>query len=68
MIQTFRFKNGVLSFDEEKVDYFIFLWGKVKIVHLQYHFSCPQAGRALPFPIDEKEAKILSQRTLTRAL
>ncbi len=28
---------------------------------------CPQAGQALPFPIDEKEAKILSKRTLTRA-
>jgi hypothetical protein len=28
---------------------------------------CPQAGQALPFPIDEKEAKILSKRTLGRA-
>jgi len=28
---------------------------------------CPQAGLALPFPIDEKEAKILSKRTLGRA-
>jgi hypothetical protein len=27
----------------------------------------PQAGLALPFPIDEKEAKILSKRTLCRA-
>ncbi|HAZ02754.1 MAG: hypothetical protein A2W90_07370 [Bacteroidetes bacterium GWF2_42_66] len=33
-----------------------------------YDFYYPQAGWALPFPIDEKEAKILSQRTLTRAL
>jgi len=30
-------------------------------------FFCPQAGLALPFPIDEKEAKILSKRTLSRA-
>ena len=28
---------------------------------------CPMAGLALPFPIDEKEAKILSKRTLRRA-
>jgi hypothetical protein len=28
---------------------------------------CPQAGLALPFPNDEKEAKILSKRTLRRA-
>jgi hypothetical protein len=28
---------------------------------------CPQAGLALAFPIDEKEAKILSKRTLCRA-
>ena len=28
---------------------------------------CPQAGLALPFPFDEKEAKILSKRTLGRA-
>ncbi len=27
----------------------------------------PQAGQALPLPVDEKEAKILSKRTLRRA-
>jgi hypothetical protein len=31
-------------------------------------FPYPQAGRVLPFSIDKKEAKILSQRTLARAL
>jgi hypothetical protein len=29
--------------------------------------SCPKAGLVLPFPIDEKEAKILSKRILSRA-
>jgi len=28
---------------------------------------CPQAGLALPFPIEEKEAKFLSKQTLGRA-
>ena len=31
-------------------------------------FYCPKAGPDLPFPFDEKKAKILSQRTLARAL
>ena len=34
--------------------------------HVFYNF-CPWAGQALPFPVDEKEAKILSKRTLRRA-
>ncbi|HBL75824.1 MAG: hypothetical protein A2W90_04800 [Bacteroidetes bacterium GWF2_42_66] len=48
-------------------DQFIFC-RESKLVHIWHHFSCPQAGRALPFSIDKKEAKILSQRTLRRAL
>ena len=40
--------------------------GKKKIFDL-YQTFCPQAGLALPFPNDEKEAKILSKRTLGRA-
>jgi hypothetical protein len=35
--------------------------------YYMFAFFCPQAGLALPFPIDEKEAKILSKRTLRRA-
>jgi len=34
---------------------------------LELSIFCPQAGLALPFPNDEKEAKILSKRTLGRA-
>jgi len=34
---------------------------------LELVYYCPQAGLALPFPFDEKEAKILSKRTLSRA-
>jgi hypothetical protein len=37
-----------------------------KMIDLYSNF-CPQAGLALPFPNDEKEAKILSKRTLGRA-
>ncbi len=37
----------------------------VKVICSQ--IFCPLAGPALPFPIDEKEAKILSKRTLRRA-
>ncbi len=29
-------------------------------------FSCPKAGRTLPFPIDEKKAKISSKQTHIR--
>ncbi len=47
-------------------DQFIFLWGKWNDV-LGLIVFCPQAGLALPFPFDEKEAKILSKRTLSRA-
>jgi hypothetical protein len=42
-------------------------WGEKKVVLFVLNVFCPQAGLALPFPIDEKEAKILSKRTLRRA-
>ena len=48
------------------MDHFILLWEKEKNVFLIRIF-CPQAGLALPFPFDEKEAKISSKRTLSRA-
>ena len=48
------------------MDQFIF-FGEGKNVFFVLKVFCPQAGRALPFPIDEKEAKILSKRTLRRA-
>jgi len=41
--------------------------GKKKDDLFVFKLFCPQAGLALPFPFDEKEAKILSKRTLSRA-
>ncbi len=47
--------------------------GKMKVIITYYGMQLilrlfyPQAGLALPFPFDEKEAKILSKRTLSRA-
>ena len=48
------------------MNHFIFL-GERKNVLFVLKVFCPPAGQALPFPIDEKEAKILSKRTLRRA-
>jgi hypothetical protein len=45
----------------------LYSWRKKKDDHFVFRLFCPQAGLALPFPIDEKEAKILSKRTLRRA-
>jgi len=43
------------------------LGGRKKDDLFVFKLFCPQAGLALPFPFDEKEAKILSKRTLSRA-
>jgi len=48
------------------MDQFIFWWEE-KRRSTRFKAFCPQAGLALPFPIDEKEAEILSKRTLGRA-
>jgi hypothetical protein len=44
-----------------------FIEGKRSWMYSVSESFCPQAGLALPFPVDEKEAKILSKRTLRRA-
>ncbi len=46
---------------------FKFLWRNTQMSDVELVYYCPQAGLALPFPFDEKEAKILSKRTLCRA-
>jgi hypothetical protein len=45
----------------------LYFCGKKKDDQFVIKLFCPQAGLALPFPFDEKEAKILSKRTLSRA-
>jgi len=44
-----------------------YFYGKKTKIYFVFISFCPHAGLALPFPIDEKEAKILSKRTLGQA-